>query len=58
MIEIVNKFLLAEDKFIPEMDFIHPGFTYSVCGSFTKNKGRIKKLKKKQDIDDIFIKMN
>ena len=58
MIEIVNKFLLAEDKFIPEMDFILPGFTYSVCGSFTKNKGRIKKLKKKQDIDDIFIKMN
>ena len=47
MIEIVNKFLLAEDKFIPEMDFIQPGFTYSVCGSFTKNKGRIKKLKKK-----------
>ena len=47
MIEIVNKFLLAEDKFIPEMDFILPGFTYSVCGSFTKNKGRIKKLKKK-----------
>ena len=58
MIEIVNKFLLAEDKFIPEMDFMQPGFTYSVCGSFTKNKGRIKKLKKKQDIDDIFIKMN
>ena len=58
MIEIVNKFLLAEDKFIPEMDFTQPGFTYSVCGSFTKNKGRIKKLKKKQDIDDIFIKMN
>ena len=58
MIEIVNKFLLAEDKFIPEMDFILPGFTYSVCRSFTKNKGRIKKLKKKQDIDDIFIKMN
>ena len=58
MIVIVNKFLLAEDKFIPEMDFIQPGFTYSVCGSFTKNKGRIKKLKKKQDIDDIFIKMN
>ena len=58
MIEIVNKFLLAEDKFIPEMDFIQPGFTYSVCGPFTKNKTRIKKLKKKQDIDDIFIKMN
>ena len=58
MIVIVNKFLLAEDKFIPEMDFIQPGFTYSVCEPFAKNKGRIKKLKKKQDIDDIFIKMN
>ena len=32
-----------------------PGFTYSACGSFTKNKLRIQKLKKQQ-IQDIFIK--
>ena len=37
----VNKFLLAEDKFIAEMHLKQPGFTYSVCGLFTKNKERI-----------------
>ena len=42
--EIVNKFLLAGDKFMPEMDLKHPGFTYSVCGPFTKNKERLEKF--------------
>ena len=36
MIGIVNKFLLAGNKFIPEMQ--QPGFTYSACGPFTKKK--------------------
>ena len=31
------------------------GFTYSACGSFTKNKERTKKKKKKQLIQDVFI---
>ena len=38
MNEIVNKFLLAGDKFMPEMHLKQPGFTYSACGPFTKNK--------------------
>ena len=38
MNEIVNKFLLVSDKFMPEMHLKQPGFTYSACGSFTKNK--------------------
>ena len=38
MSEIVNKFLLAGDKYIHEMHSKQPGFTYSACGSFTKNK--------------------
>ena len=38
MNKIVNKFLLAGDKFMPEMHLKQPGFTYSVCGPFTKNK--------------------
>ena len=42
--EIVNKFLLAGDKFMPEMHLKQPGFTYTVCGLFTKNKKRIKKI--------------
>ena len=44
MNEIINKFLLAGDKFIPEMHLRQPGFTYSACGPFTKNKERIDKF--------------
>ena len=42
--EIVNKFLLAGDTFMPEMDLKQPGLTYSVCGPFTKNKERLEKF--------------
>ena len=49
MNEIVSKFLLAGDKFMPEMHLRQPGFTYSACGSFTKNKERILKFKETGD---------
>ena len=39
-----NKFSLAEDKFMSEMYLKQPGFTYSACGSFTKNKERTQKI--------------
>ena len=39
-----DKFLLAGHKFIPEMRLKQPGFTYNACGSFFKNKERIKKF--------------
>ena len=42
--EIVNKFLLAGDKFMPEMHLKQPGFTQSACGPFTKEKERIEKF--------------
>ena len=45
MSDIINKFLLAGDKFMPEMHLKQPGFTYSACGPFTKNKERIRKFK-------------
>ena len=38
MNEIVNKLLLAGDKFVLEPHLKQPGFTYSVCGPFTRNK--------------------
>ena len=38
MSEIVNKFLLVGDKFVPEMHLKQPGFTYSACGPFTKKQ--------------------
>ena len=44
MNEIINKFLLAGDKFMPEMHLKQPGFTYSACVPFTKNKERIQKF--------------
>ena len=37
MNEIVNKVLLAGDKFMSEMHLGQPGFIYSACETFTKN---------------------
>ena len=45
MNDIINKFLLVGDKFMPEIHFRQPGFTYSACGPFTKYKERIQKFK-------------
>ena len=58
MNEIINKFLLAEEKFLSDMHLKQLEFTYSACDSFTKNNKRTKKIKKKQEIGDILIKMN
>ena len=41
---IVNKFLQAGDKFMPEMHLKQPGFTYSACGLFTRKKEEIEKF--------------
>ena len=49
MNETVKNFLLAGDKFMPEMHLKQPGFTYSVCGPFTKNKKQIQKFKETGD---------
>ena len=49
MNEIVNNFLLKGNKFTPEMHLRQPGFTYSACGPFTKNKKRIKNIKETGD---------
>ena len=54
MNEIVNKFLLVGDKFMPEMHLKQPGFTYSACGPFTKNKERIQKFKETGDASYIY----
>ena len=54
MNEIVNKFLLVGHKFMPEMHLKQPGFTYSACGPFTKNKERIQKFKETGDTSYIY----
>ena len=45
MKEIINNFLLTGDKFMPELHLKQPGFTYSVCGTFTKHLARIQKFR-------------
>ena len=55
MNEIVNKFLIAGNKFMPQMDLKQQGFTYSACGPFTKNKQRIQKFKKTRDTEYIVL---
>ena len=52
--EIVNKLLLAGDKFMPEMHLKQPGFTYNSCGPFSKNKERIQKFKETVDTSYIY----
>ena len=54
MNEIINKFLLIGDKFMPEMHLKQPGFTYSACGPFTKNKERIEQFMKTGNTDFIY----
>ena len=49
MNNIINKFLLAGDKFIPEMHLRQPQFVYSDCGPFTRPKERIKEFKRTSD---------
>ena len=52
--EIVNKILEAGDKFMPEMHLKLPGFTYSACGPFIRNKEQIQKLKKTGDTSYVY----
>ena len=54
MNEIVNTFLLAGNKFTPEMQLKPPGFTNSVCRPFTKNKERIGKFMLTGNTDCIY----
>ena len=52
--EIANKFLLVGDKFMLEMHLKQPGFTYSACDPFTKNKERTEKFMQTRNTDFIY----
>ena len=54
MNDIINKFLLAGDKFMPEMHLKQTQLTYSACGPFTKHKQRIQKFKETGDTKYIY----
>ena len=57
MNNVINKFLLAGDKFMPEMHLRQPRFIYSACGPFTRHKEKTKEFKRTGD-GVIFIEMN
>ena len=50
----MNKLLLAGYKLLPEMHLKLPGFTYSTCGPFIKNKQRIQKFMQAGDTNYIY----
>ena len=54
MNEIINNFLLAGDKFMPEMYLRQPGFNYSACGPFTENKKRVQKFMQTGNTDFVY----
>ena len=54
MNNMINKFLLASDKLMPEMHLRQPRFVYSACGPFTRHKERIKEFKRTGDTRYIY----
>ena len=54
MNNVINKFLLAGDKFMPEMPLRQPRFVYCACGPFTRHKERIKEFKRTGDTRYIY----
>ena len=54
MNKVINKFLLAGDKFMPKMHLRQPQFVYSACGPFTRHKERIKEFKQNGDTRYIY----
>ena len=54
MNNVINKFLLVDDKFMPEMHLRQPQFVYSACGPFTRQKERIKEFKRTGDTRYIY----
>ena len=56
MNKIINKFLLSADKFMPELNLKHSGFTYSACRPFTKHHERIQKFRETGNLKHLYRK--
>ena len=52
---VINKLLLAGDKFMAEVHLRQPQFTYSACGPFTRHEERIQKFKQTGDTNYIYM---
>ena len=56
MNKTIKKFLLTEDIF--ELRLKQPGFIHSACGTFTKHRERIQKVKDTGSLKHIYIYRN
>ena len=54
MNNLINKFLLAGDTYMPEIHLRQSQFTYSACGPFTRHEERIQKFKETGDTNYVF----
>ena len=54
MNNLINKFLLVGDKFMPEIHLRQSQFTYSACGPFTRHEERIQKFKETGDTNYVY----
>ena len=54
--KIINKFLLAGDKFMPELHLKQQGSIYSACGPFTENRERIQKFRETGNLKHLYRK--
>ena len=45
---------MAGDKFLPELHLKQPGFTYSACATFTKNRERIQKFRETGNLKHLY----
>ena len=52
---VINKFLLLGDKFMPEIHLRQPQFTSSACRPFTRHEERIQKFKETGDTNYIYM---
>ena len=57
MNKVIDKSLLAGDKFMPEMHLKQPGFSYSALYRLLKTKKEFKSLRRRE-VQDIFTKGN
>ena len=57
MNKTITKFLLAGEKFMPELHLRQPGFTNCICGPFTKHSEKIQTFKEVGNLN-IFIEIN
>ena len=51
MNKIINNFLLAGNKFMPELHLKQPGIIYNSCEALTKHRERIQKFRETGNLE-------